>query len=100
MRILSLSLVLAVAGTVALGAGEKPAKEKPSKENPKKAQQGLGALLQGGADGFIKRFDKNGDGVLTKDELPERLAERFSRIDANGDGKLDKAEVERMLEVL
>ena len=49
---------------------------------------------------FIKRFDKNGDGVLTKDELPPRLAQAFDRIDANKDGKLDRQEVAALLRVL
>ena len=49
---------------------------------------------------FIKRFDKNGDGVLTRDELPPRLADTFDRIDTNKDGKLDKQEVAALLRVL
>ena len=49
---------------------------------------------------FIKRFDKNGDGVLTRDELPPRLAAVFARIDANKDGKLDKKEVAVLIRVL
>ncbi|MCW5580268.1 MAG: hypothetical protein KIS72_02870 [Luteimonas sp.] len=51
-------------------------------------------------------MDRNGDGVLTPDELPggkgravtreahrARLAERFERQDANGDGYLDAREL-------
>lgn len=51
-------------------------------------------------------MDRNGDGVLTPDELPggrgravsleqhrERLSARFVRQDANGDGFLDAAEL-------
>jgi len=49
---------------------------------------------------FIKRFDKNGDGVLTRDELPPRLAGAFERMDANKDGKLDRQEVAALLRVL
>jgi Ca2+-binding EF-hand superfamily protein len=47
---------------------------------------------------FLKRFDKNKDGVLTKDELPPGLARNFDRYDRNGDGKLDAREVAQMLE--
>jgi len=47
---------------------------------------------------FLKRFDKNKDGVLTKDELPPGLARNFDRYDRDGDGKLDAKEVGQMLE--
>jgi hypothetical protein len=40
-------------------------------------------------------MDKNHDGFLTKDELPdgEMLKDHFSKADTNGDGKLSEAEV-------
>lgn len=38
-------------------------------------------------------FDKNGDGVLTKDEVPERMAGIFARADKNGDGKITADEL-------
>src|SRR5207302_5509171 len=60
----------------------------------------LAKLVQGTADNFIKRFDKNNDGYLTKDELPPRLAAMFDKLDKNGDGRLDKQEVAEMLQVL
>jgi Ca2+-binding EF-hand superfamily protein len=60
----------------------------------------LAKLVQGSADNFIKRFDKNNDGYLTKDELPPRLAAMFDKLDKNGDGRLDKQEVAEMLQVL
>lgn len=49
------------------------------------------------AKSFMQKFDKNQDGVLTKDELPEFLAKGFEKADRNGDGKLDMDEVEKML---
>jgi Ca2+-binding EF-hand superfamily protein len=57
----------------------------------------LGKLLQGSAEDLIAYFDKNKDGVLTRDELPPRLARAFDRFDTNKDGKLDKKEVEAMI---
>jgi Ca2+-binding EF-hand superfamily protein len=57
-------------------------------------------LLKGSADDFIKRFDKNKDGVLSKNELPPALANIFDKFDTDGDGKLDKKEVELMLQAL
>jgi Ca2+-binding EF-hand superfamily protein len=39
-------------------------------------------------------FDKNGDGQISTDEMPEPLRERAMLIDANGDGKLNHEELE------
>lgn len=38
-------------------------------------------------------LDRNGDGVLTKDEVPERMQGMFSRIDTNHDDKLTQDEI-------
>jgi Ca2+-binding EF-hand superfamily protein len=38
-------------------------------------------------------LDRNGDGVLTKDEVPERMQGIFARIDTNHDGKITKEEI-------
>jgi Ca2+-binding EF-hand superfamily protein len=38
-------------------------------------------------------LDRNGDGVLTKDEVPERMQGMFDRIDTNHDGKLTQDEI-------
>lgn len=43
---------------------------------------------------LFERADKNGDGKLTKDELPGPLAERLMKADADGDGAVTKAELE------
>ena len=45
------------------------------------------------AERFIKDFDKNGDGKLSKDEVPPDLRERFDELDLNKDGFLDKDEL-------
>jgi Ca2+-binding EF-hand superfamily protein len=42
---------------------------------------------------LLMKFDKNGDGVLTPDELPERMQALFVRADANKDGKLTPDEI-------
>lgn len=53
-------------------------------------------------EGFVKmmleRMDKNDDGELSGDEIPERMAERLKQIDKNGDGAVDKKELEAMAE--
>jgi len=44
-------------------------------------------------------FDKNGDGKVTKDEMPQQMKERMlQRADTNRDGALDKEEVKKFAE--
>ena len=38
-------------------------------------------------------LDKNGDGTLTKDEVPERMQGLFTRLDTNNDGKITADEI-------
>jgi hypothetical protein len=47
---------------------------------------------------MLKRMDRNGDDVISKDELPKRMQSRFETLDQNGDGALDKSEQAAMLE--
>ena len=44
----------------------------------------------------LLQFDKDGDGKLRKEELPERMRGFFDRLDSNGDGAVDTAEISRM----
>lgn len=44
--------------------------------------------------------DKNKDGKLSEDEMPERLQQAFSRLDQNGDGYVDETEFKTGLERL
>ena len=43
---------------------------------------------------MVKRLDRNGDGRVTPDEVPEKRKEQFqrllARLDRNGDGVLDQ----------
>jgi len=68
-----------------------------TKDELEKARQRLGGGAGGpkGVDELFKAFDKNGDGVLTQDEVPEKLAMRIAAADANGDGKITKEELEQ-----
>jgi len=44
----------------------------------------------------MMNFDKNQDGLLSKDEVPERMRMRFDTIDANNDGFLSRSEITEM----
>jgi len=62
---------------------------------PQAGPPGMGMGRQfGSVDDLIKRFDKNKDGKLTKDEVPAPLWERLSKADANKDGAVTKDELE------
>ena len=42
-------------------------------------------------------LDKSGDEKLSKEELPERMQQRFDQMDRNGDGVIDKEEWETVM---
>lgn len=39
---------------------------------------------------LVRRYDRNGDGVVSPDEMPPGLARRLQRLDRNRDGWLDE----------
>ncbi len=45
-------------------------------------------------DGLFSRFDADGVGYLSAEQLPEMLWERLSRADADGNGQVTRAELE------
>jgi tRNA-Thr(GGU) m(6)t(6)A37 methyltransferase TsaA len=62
---------------------------------------GRGRGGRGGGDfaEFVMGFDRNDDGRVTKDEMPERMKERLlPRADANKDGALDRQEIKKFSE--
>jgi Ca2+-binding EF-hand superfamily protein len=70
------------------------------KDPPKKIPPQVEEILKLTPEEVIKRFDKNGDGKLSKDELPAIFGKAFDAADKNGDGKLDRAGVAAMQTLL
>lgn len=71
-------------------AGALPAADvKPDKKEGPNAQRPFDA------DRFLERFDKNKDGFIQREELPERLRYGFEQVDTNKDGKLSREELEK-----
>ncbi|MDF1743014.1 MAG: HlyD family efflux transporter periplasmic adaptor subunit [Gimesia sp.] len=79
-------------------AGRKsPSSRNPGKPSAKSGKQPAGKKkTTGGATGFMKRFDKNSDGKVSKEEAPAALKERFSTIDSNKDGFLNAGELSKL----
>jgi hypothetical protein len=88
LGLLSSTLIL-VSATIGRG-------QTPDKPSPPKAPPAALFLRQGSEADFITRFEKNGDGALSRDEVPPFLAKSFEQVDTNKDGKLDRAEIEQL----
>jgi len=68
------------------------------KKRAEKGGKGKGGKGKPTPEKFIKRFDKDGNGTISKGELPEKMQQRFDKIDQNGDGAIDIAEIKKMME--
>ena len=95
MRSIELWLASApMAALVLMGASlAQPADQK--KETPQEFVQPARISV----DDVVERimaFDKNKDGKVSKDELPERMHDLITRGDTNKDGALDRDEIRRL----
>ncbi len=58
------------------------------------------ATLEDRARELVIEFDGNGDGKLTKDELPKRFQGMFTLLNRNHDGYLDATEVQKFVKAI
>jgi Ca2+-binding EF-hand superfamily protein len=79
-----------------------PGSPPPRPDDARPPEGRPGEVRPGGRGNFpalrdrLRQADANGDGKLSKDEVPDFLRERFDRLDSNGDGVLDDAELQRL----
>lgn len=73
-----------------LASGEADAEDNPLADAGDEGDGPRGAKL---AKAILKRLDRNGDGVLTREELPERFRALFGDYDTNADGKITEEEL-------
>jgi len=60
------------------------------------SRRGPGRLNTDSIVEHFMSFDKNKDGMITKEELPERMQDMFAKGDTNKDGFLDKEEIKAL----
>lgn len=63
------------------------------KLNEAERKKAHAAMKKRGAERFAKA-DKNSDGKLSKDEVPEKMWQRISKADKDGDGAVSKEEMQ------
>ncbi|QQL46099.1 SUMF1/EgtB/PvdO family nonheme iron enzyme [Sulfuriroseicoccus oceanibius] len=76
-----------------------PAPDRPTRPARASGERPQGGPPQGqrpSPANLLTRFDSDGDGKLRGDEIPERMKARLDHIDRNGDGIVTKDELERM----
>jgi len=64
------------------------------KPSQKTADQDADPKSRPAGVGGLARFDRNGDGKLSREELPEQMQSAFDRFDKNEDGLVDAAEMQ------
>jgi Ca2+-binding EF-hand superfamily protein len=90
----ALVLPLVLLGGVPAAEKDKDTPKSDKRADDKKDDKNKGRPLID-VDEFMKEYDRDKDGFLSKDELPEWLRHNFDRLDLNKDGKISKEELEK-----
>jgi Ca2+-binding EF-hand superfamily protein len=100
MKVLGLSGVCCLVVTIAAARSAPPTNTAPG--NQPRTPPGTQPGTQTGQNAprfdvarFIKDHDKNGDGKLSKDELPASAQDEFSKMDTNQDGFVTADELQK-----
>src|SRR5690242_1326997 len=80
---------------IAAGQDKDKAVPQPPKVEPPKIEKKAEGRPLIDTDAFLREHDRNKDGALTKDEIPDWLAHNFARIDTDKDGRLTKTELDQ-----
>jgi hypothetical protein len=100
-KVLWLGMFTALAVALVVG-GEGSLAQPPGKKGDKfgkKGPPGGGVSVDQLVD-RIMAYDKNGDGKISKDELPERMQHLIAMGDTNKDGFLDEDEIRKLAATL
>ena len=81
------------------GASNRPGGFAGMQNNRPPGNPGTGGQSRGRVPQFAD-LDKNGDGKISKEEAPERMAEHFGEHDSNSDGFIDKEEQAAVIEFI
>lgn len=81
----------------AAGIERRPAErpDRPPMRRPGQGPQGDGPF---NPEQLLNRLDRNGNGKIDKDEIPERLAPLLERADINNDGQIERRELDAVAE--
>jgi len=88
------ALSLALLFTLGFVLADDP-KGRPSSEGATPGDKGVKDASEKEVDEFLQTYDKDKDGMLSREEVPERYRHNFARIDTNKDGKLSREELRK-----